>query len=201
MRGIRMKRRITGIFLLVFTLALAISAENLALNKKYVADKPPESTYPDSGGAELTDGKIGELSIYDSAWSGHLRNEYRIFVVDLEDIYTIDSISLGALKDEGTGVTLPLWLCFAVSNDGKKWKSLGTLDYDEDELPTNPTVRMVYEFDAGSKEARYVAIKVNSGVWLFVDEIEIHGNLNSKKAAPSGLSLSQIDFEEIDFDY
>ncbi|HHY18490.1 MAG TPA: hypothetical protein GX522_01170 [Firmicutes bacterium] len=95
-----MKRRITGIFLLVFTLALAISAENLALNKKYVADKPPESTYPDSGGAELTDGKIGELSIYDSAWSGHLRNEYRIFVVDLEDIYTIDSISLGALKDE-----------------------------------------------------------------------------------------------------
>ncbi len=196
-----MKKSLLVVSLMVLLLSSLVLADNLALNKKYVINYQPEATYPDSGGKELTDGKVGQPSIYDSPWSGHLRNEFRIFIIDLEAIYSIDSIKLGALKDNGTGVTLPLWLCYSVSNDGKRWKSIGTLDYDESELPTKNTVRFLYELEASGTKARYVAVKVNSGVWLFLDEIEVHGDPATRAEATNGIPLQEIDFEEIEFDY
>ncbi len=195
-----MKKSLLVVSLLVFLLSSLVLAENLALDKKYVVSYPAEASYPDSG-TEMTDGKIGQPSIYDSPWSGHLRNEFRTFIIDLEAIYSIDSITLGALKDGGTGVTLPLWLCFSVSNDGKRWKSIGTLDYDESELPTKNVVRFLYELKTSGTKARYVAVKVNAGVWLFVDEIEVHGDPATRSEDTNGISLKEIDFEEIEFDY
>lgn len=195
-----MKKVFFGILFLILSLAIMASADNLALGKKYVVNYPAEATYPDSG-TELTDGKLAQLSIYDSGWAGHLRNEYRIFIVDLEDVYKLEAITISALQDKGTGVTLPLWVCYSVSLDGKKWKSVGTLDFDEDELPTKNTARMEYKLETSGVKARYVAIKINSGVWLFVDEIQALGDPNTKEVSPSGLTINDIDFEEIEFDY
>lgn len=198
-----MKRCLLGIMVLVFALAFIVSAAeqtNLALGKKYVVNYPPESSYPDNG-VKLTDGKLGSVSIYDSAYAGYLRNEYRIFIIDLEAVYNVDAVTVSALKDSDTGVNIPLWLCFAVSTDGKRWKSVDTLDYDEDELPSKSLTKMQYRSEFNGIKARYVAVKLNVGVWTFIDEIEVLGDPKTQEDVKAAFSLTEIDFEEIEFDY
>ncbi|MDD2431021.1 MAG: discoidin domain-containing protein [Firmicutes bacterium] len=194
-----MKKSRIFILVLVLLLTVLVSAENLALNKKYLVNLPAEASYPDSG-VELTDGKKATASIYNAGWAGYLRQDYRIFIVDLGATYEINDITISPLQDVVTGVHLPKWTCFSTSTDGRRWKAIDVVELDEMDLP-NGIVRYTIASRSNNAKARYVALKLEVGTWLFVDEITVEGNLDTKEDITISCTLEEIDFKEIEFDY
>ncbi len=197
-----MKRSLWLVLLVVTLLAGLAYAENtnLALNKNYVYNIEPHQNYPDDGG-ELTDGQYANPNYADVRFHAHLREDFRIVIIDLEDVYKIDLVTANFLNQEGVGSHVPTLYSLATSTDGKRWRILDYQEFFEDEMPQEGTYLKKIEFETSGEKARFVALKFNVDVWAFMDEMEVLGDPASKEAAPKGYDLEEIDFEEIDFDF
>ncbi|MCQ6559972.1 DUF4855 domain-containing protein [Paenibacillus mendelii] len=159
--------------------------QNLALNKSYTVSLPPSSSYPDTGGTELTDGIHGTTSFYNAAWQGHAGDFDRNFIVDLGEPKSIGAIKANFLNDRDPGINAPDDIRISVSMDGQNWARAAVVDKPAssdtgphtlqyvwdgavDGLPSQqPQGDMVY--------ARYVKINLVLNVWAFIDEIEVWG--------------------------
>lgn len=197
-----MKKSIVLSLVLVFLLAAIAFADatNLAKGKEYIFNIDSHASYADDG-TKLTDGIYASAAYNDPSMFAHLREEFRIVVIDLKDVYKVDKVLANFLNQDGVGCVLPKMFSLAVSQDGKKWKILDYQEYDENDLPRQGTYLHKFEFKTKGEKARYVALKFSTEVWVFMDEMEVIGDASTKEAAPKGYSLYDIDFEEIDFDF
>ncbi len=180
--------------LLFFSFNASAESLNVALNKPYVVNLSANIPYTDTGG-ELTDGVHAKAFLGDKAWQGFARMDYRIVVVDLGGIYSIDQIKLGSLKDEGSNVWFPSNMSLALSNDGVNWRVINDNYYSSKDFPPKPTTLGELELSASGEQGRYVAIKFEVGFWVFVDELEVWGNLVAESIDKS--KLDEINYKDI----
>lgn len=191
------------LLLLILALGVVVFAEptNLALNKEYIFNIDADPAYPDDG-TKLTDGLYAPMIGYgDPNNFAHLRQDFRIVVIDLEAVYSVDKVLANFLNQTEVGCSRPDMLSLSVSEDGRRWKVLDYVEVWEDELPKAGTYKHQYELDASGTKARFVAVKWNVEVWSFMDEFEVLGDAASKAAPEKKASLWDIDFEEIEFDF
>ncbi len=181
----------------VFT-ETGVTVENLALGKvpagTYLADfsdvtnlAPADN--PNTWGM-LTDGIYGNMSNWadNTTWLKMLRNIGRELVIDLGQIDTINSISMGCGQRNDVGIRTPAFVKYYVSNDGSNYTYVGKALPDiplfiENTTPgTNDMDRKVYKLDKLSDstpmniQARYMKVVFYVDVWVWADEIEITGS-------------------------
>lgn len=174
----------------------ASAEQNLALGKPYRVDYPASSNYPDRNN-KLTDGNYALANFLNPHWVGYSGRNHRIIVVDLENSYTIDRVVLGFTKDEPSGVLFPLAMSLATSTNGIDWEVVSTNYYPTKDMPTRISQRTTLELDGKGQEARYVAVKFDIGVWVFMDEIEVFGPETPVAANTGPSHLSQVNFDQL----
>ena len=143
----------------------------------------PSSKYPaEFGELALFDGKLGNDDYNHSAWMG-FEEENLEAIIDLGELSSFEKVSLSCLENKSGWIFLPTEVKFFISNNGKAFKSIGTLDKNEILSPEKRnTVKIGKKFD--NVKTRYLKITAkNIGqcpqghpgeggkAWLFVDEI------------------------------
>jgi putative alpha-1,2-mannosidase len=93
----------------------------LSLQSKYLPN------YPAQGDESLIDGLRGTINWRLGHWQGYQGNDL-IAVVDMGQVKSIKSISLGALQDTRSWIVFPKYVEFWVSDDHKTFKLLSTVN-------------------------------------------------------------------------
>lgn len=158
------------------------SSPNIALGKTYTLSHNAHSAYKDTDGKELTDGALGSMNMYDSAWQGH-QSEWpiRTIILDLEKPYALEKIQMNFLQSSSPGVIAPSRFCVYVSDDGQTWASLYSQKFSADEdaiytLGWDGSVEDPAACTSASKvQARYIRVDAELNGWLFIDELEAYG--------------------------
>jgi len=144
---------------------------NIAAGMPYTITPPPDATYPDDKGIQLTDGIYVDVTKYDftdTGWVGSLESSYSI-VVDLGKLQAIGEINSDWFQDEASWIFFPPSVAYSVSEDGTTYTSVGTVG-----SPTNwPENNKKYKVTNLMINGRYVKIDVTSNGWSFVDEVEV----------------------------
>ena len=146
---------------------------NVAEGKSYTMLKQPEANYPDEVGNAFTDGKLGEPTYGDKAWSGFLGKPE--FVIDLgEKVDGIYSVRVNTLGGGNAAIYAPNQITIYVSDDGENFTQVAskTFTADVNAGSLNVVVRSVSLPQDAS--ARYVKIAVATNQsWIFIDEISV----------------------------
>ncbi len=143
-------------------------------------DENAAITYPDEGGNSLIDGVIGAENIGDVCWVGFHHNTpeyiatgYHRITFDLgeaKNVGTVD-VYVGTIA-LGAGVTAPASVQVLVSDNGTDFKNVNTVNpTDTANVIGFSTVEKVTL--NVNKSARYVELRIVSGNWVFVSEVEI----------------------------
>jgi hypothetical protein len=155
--------------------------ENIALNKKYTFNHPPnyDLTRHTGDSKHLTDGeKLSRGRFWNrSTTVGWAKTNPVIIEIDLEATVPIS----GLLYNTAAGVAGVRWpwaILIFVSNDAEEFRYVGDLvELDQSGGLPDPGVYRIHSFwtDQLEAEGRYVRIKViPNGRYTFVDEIEIY---------------------------
>ena len=157
--------------------------KNKAKGKKVVSITPPKK-YADENPQVLTDGALGGSSFY-ANWLGYEGNDLEI-VVDLEEVQTINTLSMAFLQVTNHVVFFPGSVQYYGSLDNEKFKLLGTIKNPEP-LTKSSKVNDIHYFDLEiePKNFRYIKVKAKNTAtpywhhaaglpsWVFADEIII----------------------------
>ena len=121
----------------------------LSLQSKYLPN------YPAQGDESLIDGLRGTINWRLGHWQGYQGNDL-IAVVDMGQVKSIKSISLGALQDTRSWIVFPKYVEFWVSDDNKNFKLLSTVNTKVDIKDLNIQTQ---EFKANLDiKARYIKL-------------------------------------------
>ena len=146
---------------------------NVAAGKGYTMLKQPEGNYPDEDGNAFTDGKLGDPTYGDAAWSGFLGRPE--FVIDLgEKVDGIYSVRVNTLGGGNAAIYAPNQITVFVSDDGENFTQVAskTFTADVNSGSLNVVVRSITLPEDAS--ARYVKIAVATNQsWIFIDEISV----------------------------
>ena len=175
-KAITIKGKIkSDVITIEFTKVVGIKGVKLLKNasKKYPAE---------FGGLSLVDGKLGNDDYNHSAWMGFEEDDLEV-VIDFGESRSFEKVSLSCLENKGGWIFLPTEANYSISNNGKNFQSIGTL---EKENITSPEKRntILLGKNFGKTKARYLKISAkNIGTcpkghpgeggkaWLFIDEI------------------------------
>ena len=158
-----------------------VSGTNYALNAKVkgVSINPSNPDYC----ADLTDGKAATVLSYDNNWFGLYYNEGRDsntdegeakFVVDMGEIRSISVIRANFMLGSTSGIMAPESVKIEVSEDGKKFVSLGKQSVPEGK-ENDATIGWIGYSLEENVNAQYVRLTVKvRGVWTFLNEIEVY---------------------------
>lgn len=163
---------------------------NLSLGKPYTVTiqwEDPlfhrlENHYPDAGKRELTDGIYGSLDWKNGSnpWTAFLRQEGRWITLDLTEVKMIQSISLDFLQRLDGGITVPEYVRYELSTDGKNWALAGevkaTVPHWESKPDSDP-----FLLKGVKKNARYVRAYFPASVFHFADEFTVYGQAPTKE--------------------
>jgi len=159
--------------------------ENLAASKPVELLTKPKK-YANENPQALTDGALGGSNFY-ANWLGFEGNDMEA-VIDLGEELEFSNVSTGFLQVTNHIVFFPESVTFSVSNDGKKFKPLKTVDTKKP--ITKESKRNDIEYFTASVEptmTRYLKINAknvgkaptwhNSAglpVWIFIDEVIVN---------------------------
>ncbi len=157
--------------------------DNQALGKPVTYLTAPDAHYAGTA-TQLVDGVIGSNDDYnDGLWVGW-RGADLAATIDLQPAKPFHSIQMRFLQQSGSWALLPKLVTFAVSDDGKTWRTLQSTPIDVQPMDLRVMVRTV-RFDANTPvTARYLRVTAqNYGLlpvghegagkpaFLFTDEI------------------------------
>lgn len=147
--------------------------EHLGRNKKIDYKINWWRNYPANGDMTLVDGLRGGWNYNDFRWQGFAGSgdERMDLVVDLEKNCDITSISADFMQLIGPGVWMPSKVVISVSEDGKEFTTLTTIDHKQEETVGVSFKKYSWEGKATARYVRYQAW-AEQGV-LFTDEIVI----------------------------
>jgi len=145
---------------------------------------PYKEKYQGGGEFGLTDGLRGTLSHTDGHWQGFEGDDLGA-EIDLGEPTAISSLKAGFLQNANSWIFLPVTVEFALSDDGRDYRVLATLESGTS-LPTTEPFLKEFGAKTGHVKARFVRVRAkNIGVcppghpgaggkaWLFVDEIVV----------------------------
>ena len=132
---------------------------------------PWSDRYPAAGDATLTDGIRGSWS-YDTRWQGFLESDVDV-TIDLGRIRKLHEVTADFIQWFSAWVWLPARVEIALSDDGREFRTIATLQNDYPERAERPEFR-AFSWQ-GKDQARYVRYRAihngRPGGWLFTDEI------------------------------
>ncbi len=151
--------------------------------KKASITKRPNEKYPGQNGAySLVNGIYSNKGLSYPDWLGWIGDDM-VATIDLGKITSFDSVRIHTLDQNGSWVYLPKYVEVLVSNDGKKFTSVGRSTQFRNEHLTMGWINV----STKAKKARYVrVIAKNYGLipagqpgagtraWLFCDEIQVY---------------------------
>lgn len=164
----------------------ATSVQHEAIGKPVNLATKYAPQYSGGGNKGLTDGRrAAEATPGDPAWQGYEGPDLDA-VVDLGEVTAIRAISSGYLHCIGPAVFLPREVEYAISGDGKEFRTVATVGNDVPQN-SNKVFRKEFAIEALGLDARFVRVRAKSvGVvpgwhsahgrkaWLFVDEIMVN---------------------------
>lgn len=160
-----------------------VSTKDLRLHKAFahrVALKhAPHQRYTAAGPLTLVDGQLASNSFTNGHWLGFFGTDMEA-VIDLKEKKRISRIISSYLQTKNDGIQLPAQVEFAVSKNGKKYKTVKVIT----ELSDKPGVfKEVLTAEVPMKKVRYIKVTAknpHSGTegdkrkaWLFADEIVV----------------------------
>lgn len=145
---------------------------------------PANEKYPGEGPSTLIDFTKGSESFGDGKWLGFYESDVS-FVVDLGEMQTIESISVGSLIDDRSYIFPPKGIHIEVSKDGISFHQFTNRNYDTQDGPvTAQTINYLLYGDI--TKARYIKFDIKgqkynptwhaapgAACWLFLDEIVV----------------------------
>ncbi len=155
----------------------------VSYGKPYTINVDTSPTYPDLYGQQLTDGeKTANIGSHysDSRMVGFTSN--CIVQIDLgeDDGKRIKKIVARSLEMHQDGVGLAASARFSASEDGKKFKTLGTRPFKETGDLTVSEVSLELE---EATDYRYIRIQfyIGGGAFHFTDEVEVYADVPPKE--------------------
>lgn len=158
---------------------------NVAAGKPYTSNMESNSTYPDTGNKELTDGNIGDaVNTSSPTWAGYngiAINSGKTYdiIVDLgENTNGLNKFTVNAHQQQSWGICVPGEITVYVSEDGEAWKQAATIIVPSEIIET--VVPGGHTFTATATEAvsgRYVKYALTPvSQFVFISEVtaEIH---------------------------
>ncbi|MBC5775490.1 family 20 glycosylhydrolase [Pontibacter sp. KCTC 32443] len=164
------------------------TATKLTIHKAFARpvklQKQPSRYFKAMGGATLVNGLTGSENQNDGQWLGFATDDFEA-VVDLEQATTISHISSSQLQNMLANIFLPTKVEFAVSEDGKNYKSVKNITNTTDPLKGGIFTQ---NFSAGFDplKARYIKVTARNikvcppkhrsagkTAWLFVSEVVV----------------------------
>ena len=143
---------------------------------------PYKEKYNGGGGLGLTDGLRGTLSHADGRWQGFEGDDLAA-EIDLGRSTAISRLKAGFLQNVNSWIFLPSSVEFAVSDDGRDYRVVASLE-NRISLQTGEPLLREFAAETGNIKARFVRVRAkNIGVcppghpgagdkaWLFADEI------------------------------
>ncbi len=152
---------------------------NVALGKQYLSSMDPSSTYPDTGGIELTDNKYATKTYIDAAWQGRMNQPVYSHVIDLGDgIFKLKEITANYYQDTTVGIWWPDSVSVDYSVSGIDFTPLG-VTVPGVAYGTNKKYKKYTLTVTTNPIARYVRVTVNnSHETTFSDEIQVIAQAN-----------------------
>jgi hexosaminidase len=134
-----------------------------ALGKKVTYNKPYSTAYVAQKDSTLTNGYRGTLTYSDGQWQGFLQT--LDIVIDMEQVETLNSLSVNFMQLTGPGVYMPLYLEVSLSADGKVYTPLPKVEND---VPATQASLTFKDFivNLEGKKARYIKV--------FADEVIVY---------------------------
>lgn len=150
-----------------------IEAEHLGKGKRVTYNVPWWSNYNANFEKTLTDGKRGSWTYGDGLWQGFLyRGDERLDVtIDLEKVTDITYVGADFMQITGPGVWLPKTVTISVSDDGKDFRELTTIEHQQKDSSGLSFKNFAWEGNDRARYVRYVAKSLQG--CLFTDEIII----------------------------
>lgn len=152
-----------------------------AIGKPVVSFTKPVSTFRGLGALGLTDGLI-DLAVARDAWMGYLGENFEA-VVDMQKPTAIKKLAATFFQSNRDDVYLPVQVEFAVSDDGKEFKTVATVKPAIAPSEAGPLTSMLAS-DKLDVTARYVRVKATNigkipdskdkDAYMFVDEILVN---------------------------
>ncbi len=142
--------------------------------------------YNAGGENALIDGIVGARDFRTGTWQGYFDKDV-IAIVGLGKEKWVEMISANFLQDQRSWIFLPTEVTYAISEDGKKYKTVANFDYDTQKPKEEVTIEEATIHLKGSS-VRYVKViakklgvlpkwhlgyKHDGRSWLFIDEIMI----------------------------
>lgn len=138
-------------------------------NKSYSTNK-----YPAQKEVTLVNGYRGSLSYGDGQWQGFESGDMDV-TIDMESRAELTTLGVSFMQQTGPGVYMPDSVVLSLSDDGKSFRTIKTLQND---IPTtNPAlIFKTFRFDLQGEKARYIRIFAKNGKrgFLFADEIVVY---------------------------
>ncbi|PTX18075.1 hexosaminidase [Pontibacter mucosus] len=139
----------------------------------------PHRSYTAAGGLTLVDGQLASNSFTNGQWLGFLGDDFEA-VIDLKEKKPVNRITSSYLQTKNDGIQLPAQVEFAVSKNGKKYKTVKVVT----ELTDKPGVfKEVLTAELPGTKARYIKVTAKNPLpgteqdrrraWIFTDEIVV----------------------------
>ena len=150
-----------------------IEAHHLGKGKKVTYNVPWWKNYNAAFEKTLTDGKRGGWSYGDGLWQGFLyRGDQRVdVIIDLEKETDISYIGADFMQITGPGVWMPASVIISVSDDGKTYRELITIENEQKDSAGLSFKNFAWNGNDKARFVRYVALSEQG--CLFTDEIII----------------------------
>lgn len=147
-------------------------------------NRPPNERYQAKGPKSLIDLVRGSNSFTDGLWIGY-EQEHVTATLDLGELTEVAGVTVGALEAADSYIFFPKGMQVALSEDGKRYKTIATEEYPTSEK-SNPVKINNFSLAFDSQSARYVRVKIESNLvnpdwhsnpgapcWVFIDEITV----------------------------
>jgi hypothetical protein len=163
--------------------AIAVSFRKLADYPKITLSAAYAPQYAAAGDDTLVDGLRGNDSFKTGRWQGYRGHDLDV-TLDYGPSREMTSVGMGFLQDVGSWIVMPRRISVQVSDDGERFREVGTAESDVDDREMRATVRdLVVEFPSAVR-ARFVRIRVTAfgklpdwhpgageDAWFFTDEV------------------------------
>ena len=139
-----------------------------------VYNQPYSKGYPAQKEATLVNGYRGSLTYGDGQWQGFDTNDMDV-TIDLENPLALKTLAVSFIQQTGPGVFMPDFVEISLSDDGKDFRKVKTVNNDIP-LTQSALTFKEFKFDLAGEKGRYIRVIAKNGQhgFLFADEVIIY---------------------------
>ena len=146
-----------------------------AIGKKVTYHLPYSKNYVAQKEETLVNGyRGGSLTYGDGQWQGFESNDMDV-TIDLEKVDNLKSLAVSFMQQTGPGVFMPDFVEVSLSDDGKEFRKVKTINNDIPLTQSTLTLKD-FKFSLSGEKGRYIRVFAKNGQhgFLFADEVIIY---------------------------